>query len=163
MPKRGIPKASAMAPLAPKPTMPANPRNTTPFQSARANPNIRPLSAPIPTPTWEKPNKNANTKKMKKPTPKPREPATARAMALFELLRASPRAAPPHAPAKNHERCGGHVAHQGGSSAPRPGGNIGAVKAINTLLKNPATANPIPNPTAPKMTNRSTLVALTFS
>jgi hypothetical protein len=41
-----------------------------------------------------------------------------------------------------------------------PDGNIGAEMAINPLLKNAATAHPMPNPTAPKRTNRITLVAL---
>jgi len=58
---------------------------------------------------------------------------------------------------------GAGMTRRGSTLGPGPGGNIGAVMAINTLLKNPAMANPIPNPTAPKMTNLITLVALMVS
>src|SRR5215207_6992844 len=133
--------------------MAANPSSTALLHSARAPPHHTPPKVPSPRLAGIRRGKKkskGNAKNKALPTPNPNAPAPARANTLFQLLRANPSPAPPHAPAMNHEKRDSPLTHQGGRSTPRPSSNAGSYSATNPLLKSPATAHPMPNPTAPR-------------
>ena len=58
--------------------------------------------------------KTKDEREMMLPTPNPMAPATAKVTTLFQLLRARPKAAPPHAPPKKYANGDGYSTHSGG-------------------------------------------------
>src|SRR5215207_3410388 len=98
------------------------------------------------------PTKRANTRPMsatKNPKANPAAPHRARTTAFLRSLIANPSDAPPNVPITSSPKRKSNKARSEGP------------KGLTAKL--PAMAPPMPNPTAPKMTNRITLVALMAS